>query len=172
MGHATGSGRSASSVLGQNNRVPSREEISSGSATYGGLPVRLNVDMSADAHNLTSLIEVSNKFFDHDPETQRHILNHEVAHNWADELMAQNSGRWQKFTSAFIQQKQVPKGSLAWERGQRTYWEGLYGDIGAIAASETVTRAMTEYLDNPRRLRSRSRKAYNEIHRFVKSKIG
>lgn len=171
MGHATSSGRSATSVLGNNDKVPTRDEIASGTATYGGLPVRLNVEMHADAHNLTSLIEVSNKFFEHPLEGQRYILNHEVAHNWADELMAQNTGRWQKFTSAFIQEKPVPKGSLAWDRGQRTYYEGLYGDIGAIAASETVTRAMTEYLDNPARLRSRSKAAYNEIRRFVRGKV-
>lgn len=170
MGHATSSGRTADSVLGNNDRVPTRDEITSGTATYGGLPVRLNVDMSADAHNLDSLIEVSNKFFDHPADIQRYILNHEVAHNWADDLMAQNSGRWQQFTSAFITEKQVPPSSSAYARGQRTYWEGLYGDIGATAASETVTRAMTEYLDNPARLKSRSRAAYNEIRRYVRSR--
>lgn len=156
-------------VLGKNSRVPTEDDIRSGNATYGGLPVKYH-DMGADARNMDSEIWVSSKFFDHPSDTQRHILNHEVAHNLSDDMMSQNSGRWQQFSSSFIQEKKVPETAPAYKAGQRTYWEGLYGDIGAIALSETVTRAITEYLDNPDKLKSRSTKAYNEVRKYMRSR--
>lgn len=157
----------ATSFLGQNNKVPSEEEIKSGSATYGGLPVKY-VPGNEDARNHTTFISVTNKFFNHSYKTQQHILNHEVAHNFSDDLMSKNTGRWNEFASAFIEEKKVPEDSLAWKQGRRTYWEGLYGDIGAIALSETVTRAITEYLDNPDRLKERSIRAFEEIDKYMR----
>ena len=160
----------ANSVLGRNSKVPSRDEIMMGLAEYGGLPVRYEPRMSADARNHTTEIVVSDKFFQHDYETRKHILNHEVAHNYSDEMISENSGRFPKFSSAFIQQKKVPEGSQAYKNGQRTYFEGLYGDIGATALVETTTRAITEYLDDPVKLRRRSRRAYNEVKKFMKGR--
>jgi len=162
---------SASSSLGKNNAVPSYEEIIDGTATYGGLPVKYNPGMSADARNRDTFIEVSDKFFNHPYDVQVHILNHEVAHNLSDDLMYEHSGDWNEFASAFITEKPVPETSLAYKRGQRTYWEGLYGDIGATSLSETTTRAITEYLDDPDRLLRRSEDAYNIIYEFMKRKL-
>lgn len=158
----------STSFLGQNNKVPSEEDIKSGNAYYAGLKVVYDPNAKEDASNWTTFIKVTDKFFAHDNKTQQHILNHEVAHNFSDDLMSKNTGRWNEFASAFIKEKKVPEGSMAWERGQRTYWEGLYGDIGAIALSETVTRAITEYLDNPDRLKQRSQMAYDEIDKYMK----
>lgn len=157
----------ATSFLGQNNKVPSEEEIKSGSSTYGGLPVKY-IPGNEDARNHTTFISVTDKFFNHPYKTQQHILNHEVAHNLSDDLMSKNTGRWNEFASAFIEEKKVPEDSLAWKQGRRTYWEGLYGDIGAIALSETVTRAITEYLDNPDRLKERSIRAFEEIDKYMR----
>ncbi len=154
-------------VLGKNSKVPSIDEVKQGRAVYGGLPVIFK-DMDAEARNVTTQIWVSKKFFEHPPDGQKHILNHEVAHNLSDEMMAKNAGRWKEFTGAFITEKKVPETSPAYKQGMRTFWEGLYGDIGATAASETVTRAVTEYLDDPEKLRSRSRKAFEEVERFMK----
>lgn len=156
----------ASSILGKNSKIPTKDEIKMGTATYGGLPV-LYKQMDADARNVTTEIWVSDKFFGHSPDIQKHILNHEVAHNLSDEMMFQNSGRWQEFSGAFMQEKKVPETAPAYKEGQRTYWEGLYGDIGATALSETVTRAVTEYLDNPQGLKDRSAKAYEEVKKYV-----
>jgi hypothetical protein len=116
-------------------------------------------------------IWVSDKFFDYDEPMQKHILNHEVAHDFSDELMREHAGDWQKFATYFIREKDTPPKSPAYERGQRTYWEGLYGDIGAIALSETLTRAIAEYFDDPNRLRQRSSDAYSIIDEFVKRKL-
>lgn len=157
----------ATSFLGQNNKVPSEEDIRAGRARYGGLPVKY-VPGNEDARNHTTFISVTDKFFEHPYKTQQHILNHEVAHNFADDLMSKNTGRWNEFASAFIKEKKVPEDSLAWKQGRRTYWEGLYGDIGAIALSETVTHAVTEYLDNPDRLKQRSTKAFEEIDEYMR----
>ena len=158
----------ATLFLGQNNKVPSEEDIRTGNATYGGLKVVYDPNAKEDASNWTTFIKVSDKFFEHPYKTQQHILNHEVAHNLSDDLMSKNTGRWDEFASAFIKEKKVPEDSLAWKQGRRTYWEGLYGDIGAIALSETVTHAVTEYLDNPDRLKQRSIKAFNEIDKYMR----
>ncbi len=159
---------SATSFLGKNNKVPSEEDIKEGNAYYAGLKVVYDPRAKEDASNWTTFIKVTDKFFEHPYKTQQHILNHEVAHNFADDLMRKNTGRWNEFASAFIKEKKVPEGSMAWERGQRTYWEGLYGDIGAIALSETVTQAIVEYLDNPDRLKQRSKEAFNEIDNYMR----
>ena len=169
-GRAGGTAASGADVLASGAAVPTREEVLGGKATYGGITVKYDSKMSADARNMTTEIHVSPKFFEHPVSTQRHILNHEVAHNLSDDMMFRNSDRWQAFSGKFIKEKEVPKGSLAYERGQRTYWEGLYGDIGATALSETVTRAITEYLDAPTALRNRSKEAFNEIRKYMKSR--
>ena len=157
--------------LGKNSALPSKDEIMSGNATYAGLPIEYHPEMSHDACNMDYRIWVSDKFFGYDEPMQKHILNHEVAHDFSDELMREHAGDWQKFASYFIQEKDTPPKSPAYERGQRTYWVGLYGDIGAIALSETLTRAITEYLDDPNRLRQRSNDAYSIIDEFVKRKL-
>lgn len=166
-GRGSAGTRGSTATLGS-ARVPTRDEILSGKATYGGLPVKYHAELTADAENFTTEIWVSDKFFEHPENIQQHVLNHEVAHNLSDELMAEHTGDWQSFTSKFIVEKEVPKTAPAYASGQRTYWEGLYGDIGSSAIKETTTRAITEYLDNPARLKERSAEAYKEIDRFVK----
>lgn len=164
-------GYGATRTLGNAGSVPQREDIESGNAEYGGIPLRYHPEIDNEASNYTTEIWIGKKFFDYPKETQQHILNHEVAHNWSDEMMAQHSGDWNTFASKFIQEKEVPKSSAAYQQGRRTYFEGLYGDIGGTALSETTTRAITEYLDNPQRLRERSEAAYREVDRFVKRKL-
>ena len=162
---------SSDTYLGHNSQLPTKAEICSGNATYGGLPIEYHPNMSAEARNMDFRIWVSDKFFNLDDATQRHILNHEVAHDFADMLMAEHTGDWQQFASFFIQEKEYPKTSSGYAQGYRTYWEGLYGDMGAIALSETLTRAITEYLDNPHRLKQRSHNAYTIIDEFLKRKL-
>lgn len=157
----------ADSFFGRNNEVPTVEQISDGTAMYGGIPVKYDPSMSAEARNLTTEIRVSDKFFDLPPDIQRHVLNHEVAHNYADDLMGKHTGDWADFSSKFVKEKNVPVNSEAYRNGQRTYWEGLYGDIGATSLSETVTRAFTEYFDNPTALRNRSAEAFDEINNYI-----
>lgn len=161
----------ATSALGKNSRVPTREEIEEGSASYAGIPIKYKPAMNAEAQNFTDVIWVSDKFFNYDEDTQQHILNHEVAHNFSDEMMREHTSDWNEFCSKFIQEKEVPESSSAYRNGQRTYWEGLYGDIGAISLSETLTNAIVEYFDNPNRLKQRSMDAYNEIDKFIKNRI-
>jgi hypothetical protein len=127
--------------------------------------------MSAEARNMDHLIWVSDKFFDLDPATQKHVLNHEVAHDYSDILMKEHTGDWKDFCSVFITEKAYPPKSPGYMQGKRTYWEGLYGDIGAIALSETLTHAICEYFDDPNRLRSRSMDAYKIIDDLVKRKL-
>ena len=86
-------------------------------------------------------------------------------------MMDEHIGDWKEFCSKFIQEKEYPESSDAYKRGSRTYWEGLYGDIGAISLSETLTNAIVEYFDNPNRLKQRSMDAYNEIDKFMKNRI-
>lgn len=166
-----GRGRSGiavgANILGAGAAVPTKDDIIYDGATYGGIKLVYDPRMSADARNYTTEIHVSEKFFEHPKDVQRHILNHEVAHNLSDDMMHENNGRWQRFAGAFIEEKKTPESSLAYKNGQRTYYEGLYGDIGATALSETTTRAITEFLDDPKRLRQRSVKAYNEVRKFM-----
>lgn len=164
--------KNADSVLGKNAQMPTREMIESGQASYGGLPIKYDPNMSAEARNMGTEIRVSKKFFDADDATQKHILNHEVSHGWSDELMAEHSGDWQEFASKFVKEKEYPKNSDAYRSGKRTYQEGLYGDIGATSLSETTTRAITEYLDDPDALMRRSPEAYEAIKEFVERRIG
>lgn len=161
------SARNANSILGSNDAVPTKDQITSGNASYGGIPLKYKPGMHAEAENYTTEIWVSNKFFDLSPENQRHVLNHEVAHNYADDLMGKNTGNWNEFADKFIKEKNVPVDSPMYKNGARTYWEGLYGDIGATSLSETVTRAITEYLDNPSALRNRSAEAFDVIDNYM-----
>lgn len=161
------SARNADSILGSNDVVPTKDQITSGNASYGGIPLKYKPGMHAEAENYTTEIWVSNKFFDLSPENQRHVLNHEVAHNYADDLMGKNTGNWNEFADKFIKEKNVPVDSPMYKNGARTYWEGLYGDIGATSLSETVTRAITEYLDNPSALRNRSAEAFDVIDNYM-----
>jgi hypothetical protein len=149
------------------NYVPSKDEILNGDATYGGLPVIYHPEIPSDARNMDSEIWVSDKFFTYSHSGQQHILNHEVAHNLSDELMNEHLGDWNEFASYFITEKQAPETSQAYKNGKRTYWEGLYGDIGATSLSETTTHAITEYLDNPNGLKRRSEEAYGIIDEFM-----
>ena len=164
--------RSSDSVLGRSESVPPRQSIEAGEASYGGLPIRYEPNMHAEARNMDTEIRVSSKFFDYDEATQRHILNHEVSHGWSDDMMAEHAGDWQEFASKFVKEKEVPPTSQAYQNGQRTYWEGIYGDIGATSLSESVTRAITEYLDDPDALMRRSPEAFEAVSEFVARRSG
>lgn len=159
----------STSIIG--DTLPSDEDIKSGNASYHGLKIKYKPNMSAEAQNLTTEIWVSDKFFNYENEIKQHILNHEVAHNLSDELQSEHYSDWVDFCSNFIYEKQVPETSSAYKNGQRTYWEGLYGDIGATAINETTTRAITEYLDDPDSLKRRSANAFDIIDKFMRKKF-
>lgn len=161
----------ADSKLGLNSSIPTEEDIHNGNAEYGGIPVIYKPGMSAEARNMTTVIYIGSKFFECPESIQRHILNHEVAHNYADDLMREHTADWNQFCNIFIREGHYPESSSGYKQGKRTYWEGLYGDIGSIALSETLTRAITEYLDDPYRLKSRSAEAYNVIKEFIERKF-
>lgn len=155
-------------ILSAGYNVPDEYDIRFGNAIYGGLPVKYDARLKADAENLTFEIHVSDKFFEHPENIQRHILNHEVAHNLSDKMIESNASRFTEFSSAFLTEKEVPKTSQAYKNGQRSYFEGIYGDMGSNAIHESATRAITEYLENPTRLKQRSEKAYREVRKFMK----
>ena len=161
----------ADEVLGKGAKVPTKDAITSGQASYGGLPIKYTPKEHSEASSWGTEIHVSDKFFEHPEEVQRYILNHEVAHNWSDELMAEHTGDWREFVGIFVKEKEVPPTSDAYKNGQRTYYEGLYGDIGATSASETITHAMTEFLDDPQALLKRSPEAFEAIEEFVGRKM-
>lgn len=129
-------------------QIPSEEDIKSGKASWRGMPIRYNASLPNEAQNLTDFMEVGPKFFE--AQNQDGILDHEVAHNIADRLMKQAAGEWKKATDIFIS-----KG------------EGLYGDLGANALSETLTHAITEYFSNPDALKARSSDAFNYIKEYL-----
>ena len=150
-------------------RVPSESDIKTGNATYGGIPIVYNPNKQNEASNLTSSIEVGDQLFQQSASGQREILNHEVSHNYSDDMIARYATE-RGFMDAFVQERPVPQGSAAWERGQRTYRMGLYGDIGATALVETTTLAIQEYISNPEALRQRSAAAYGFVRRFVRGR--
>ena len=165
---AMGRGNSGALNMGKLDRVPSETDIKMGTAKFGGIPVYYSNERDNEADNHYNYINVHDKFFQLDEEARRTILTHEVAHTYADDMIAQNAAR-SEFMRAFITQKPVPVGSAAYERGQRTYMEGLYGDIGSTALVETTTRAIVEYTQSPETLMQRSPAAYREIRRFLRS---
>ncbi len=129
--------------------VPSEDDIKSGKASWRGMPIKYNASLPNEAQNLTDFMEVGPKFFE--SQNQDGILDHEVAHNIADRLMKYAAGEWEKATDIFI-----------------SNGEGLYGDLGASALSETLAHAVTEYFDNPDALKSRSEGAFNYIEEYLK----
>ena len=137
------------------------EDIKNGKGTYQGLPIKYIPSKSNEASNHTTYIEVGNKFFDLSVGGQRAVLDHEVAHNVSEDIIGSD---FENAAIIFLTKKVAPQGSA---RAGETYYEGIYGNIGATALSESVTEAVREYNNNPDDLRKRSESAYN----FIKSKL-
>ena len=129
--------------------VPSEEDIKSGKASWRGMPIKYNASLPNEAQNLTDHMEVGSKFFE--AQNQDNILDHEVAHNIADRLMQYMTGTWEKASEIFM-----------------SNGEGLYGDLGASALSETLAHAVTEYFSDPDALKARSEGAFNYIEEYLK----
>ena len=153
--------------------VPSEEEIKSGRATWRGMPIKYDASLYNEARNLTDYMAVGDKFFGADEGSQKYILDHEVAHNIADQIMYSMSDSWAKVADTFTIEKMLPKGANVSfyteedDDGNRWYREGLYGDLGATAVSETITQAITEYFNNPEGLFNRSGDAYGFIDKYL-----
>ena len=158
---------------GLSQTIPSEEDIKGGKASWRGVPIQYDSALSGEARNLTDFMKVGPKFFGMDEEAQKYILDHEVAHNIADRIMDQATDEWEKVADIFAPKKLLPKGanpSFYTEEdneGNRWYREGLYGDLGATALSETLTHALTEYFSNPDSFKKRSEGAFNYLEEYL-----
>lgn len=158
--------------------APTEELIKSGGASWRGMPIQYDANLKSEASNFSTLMKVGDKFFDLDEQSQIHVLNHEVAHNIADRIMKEAVSNWGYAVDLFAPEKRLPDSAKERtfpfnvrtdENGNRWYREGLYGDLGATAFSETLTNAVLEYFDNPDRLKQRSEGAYEYIDSYLKS---
>lgn len=158
--------------------APTEELIKSGGASWRGMPIQYDANLKSEASNFSTLMKVGDKFFDLDEQSQIHVLNHEVAHNIADRIMKEAVSNWGYAVDLFAPEKRLPDSAKdrtfpfnvrTDENGNRWYREGLYGDLGATAFSETLTNAVLEYFDNPDRLKQRSEGAYEYIDSYLKS---
>ena len=124
------------------------------------LPVRYNPNLKNEASNKGDHIEVGDKFYQLSPEQQETILVHENAHNIADEYLFKQ-GHFEEIMNnkAFGETKTAPNG--------RTYWEGIFGDVGANSVVETFTEAIAVYKENPQWLQERHPQAYEYIKNNV-----
>lgn len=129
--------------------VPLEDEIKSGSAVWRCMPIKYDPSLDHEAENKTDYMKVGDKFFE--AKNQDNILDHEVAHNIADRLMKYAANTWGKATDIFM-----------------SNGEGLYGDLGASAMSETLAHAVTEYFSDPDALKARSGDAFNYIEEYLK----
>lgn len=144
------------------NAIPSEEDIKSGKASWRGMPIAYDANQSAEGSNWTDFMKLGPKFFDLDDNGKRNVLDHEVAHTIADQIMKAAVNEWQAVTDIFAPEKESRvDGEI------KKYREGLYGDLGATALSETVTHALSEYFNNPNDLKQRSVEAYNYIENYV-----
>ena len=153
--------------------IPSEEDIKGGKASWRGLPIKYDTSLSGEARNLTDYMSVGDKFFTMDEDTQKNILDHEVAHNIADRIMSQTTDEWEKVANLFAPKKLLPKGANPSfyteedDEGNKWYREGLYGDLGATALSETLTHALTEYFNDPSAFKKRSEGAFNYLEGYL-----
>lgn len=166
-------GRTPLELIDVNVPVPSEEEIKSGSATWRGMPIQYDAKLTGEARNLTDFMKVGSKFFDMDQESQKSILDHEVAHTIADQIMYAMTDNWAEVADKFTVEKMLPEGARVSfyteedDNGNKWYREGLYGDVGATALQETITRAVTEYFSNPDALQHRSSDAFGYIEKYL-----
>lgn len=155
------------------SKIPSEDDIKGGKASWRGVPIQYDSALSGEARNLTDFMKVGPKFFGMDEDAQKSILDHEVAHNIADRIMSQATDEWEKVADIFAPKKQLPNGanpSFYTEEdaeGNRWYREGLYGDLGATALSETLTHALTEYFSNPDAFKKRDEGAFNYLEEYL-----
>jgi len=133
-----------------------RLDVEMGKVVYRGMRVRQSARVKGEGQNLHGEILLGEKFWDLSPKGQEHVLKHEWAHSVADDIMAENPKEVYA-PGVFIERKPYPKGH---KKEGEFYYEGLYGDVGGTALSETVTEAIVEYEDNPEALRRRSEKAF------------
>lgn len=153
--------------------VPSEDDIKGGKASWRGVPIQYDSSLSGEARNLTDFMKVGPKFFGMDEEAQKSILDHEVAHNIADRIMDQATDEWEKVADIFAPKKLLPEGANPPfyteedDEGNRWYREGLYGDLGATALSETLTHALTEYFSNPDAFKKRDEGAFNYLDEYL-----
>lgn len=124
--------------------------------TLPDLPVRYNPDMKNEARNFTDHVEVGDKFNALDSEGQKAVMGHENAHNISNDYLFKKG----YFTDilgnkAFGESKIAPDG--------RTYWEGIFGDVGATSVDETLTNTIAVYLRNPDWLKEMHPEAYDYI---------
>ena len=142
--------------------IPSEEDIKSGKASWRGMPIQYDANQEAEGSNWTTFMKLGPKFFDLDEDGQRNVLDHEVAHTIADQIMKAAVAEWQSIADIFIPEKESTI-----DGETKKYREGLYGDLGATALSETVTHALSEYFSHPDALKQRSANAYDYIEKYV-----
>lgn len=141
------------------NTLPSPEDIKSGNASWRGMPIKYDPNQLNEGSNHGTYMTLGPKYFDLDDNAKLDTLNHEVAHTLADRILATATENWNDVMSIFLKKVVNSDG--------KEYFEGLYGDLGATAGSETITRAVNEYFNDPTSLQSRSADAYNYIDQYV-----
>ena len=143
------------------NTLPSEEDIKNGNASWRGMPIKYDVNQKNEGSNHGTYMSLGSKYFELDDSAKLDTLNHEVAHTLADRILATATENWNDVMSIFL--KKMVNGN------GKEYFEGLYGDLGATAGSETITRAVNEYFNDPASLQGRSTDAYNYIDQYIKN---
>lgn len=144
------------------NVAPVRRALKQSEVDFPDLPIK-KANIKNEARNKGTHIEVGEKFEALSPEHQQSILVHENAHNLSNKHLFED-GKFQDILNnkAFGETKITSDG--------RTYWEGIFGDVGATSVDETLTEAIAIYKRNPEWLLERHPKAYAYIKNNVMSK--
>lgn len=139
-----------------------RKPLKKGEVDFPDLPVK-KTNIKNEARNQGTYIEVGEKFEALSPEHQQSILVHENAHNLSNKHLFED-GKFQDILNnkAFGETKTTSDG--------RTYWEGIFGDVGATAVDETLTEAIAIYKRNPEWLLENHPKAHEYIKKNIMSK--
>ena len=162
-----------------NRKAPSKESIQGGKESWHGIKLVYDPTMQNEARNLTSEIHVSDKFFTYSEEQQKHILDHEAAHNLSDEMISNVD--WNELQSTFLHKRTIDERAVDMakaanlnvfedEDGSHYVYESIYGDLGSNAIHESTTQAITEFMDDPEKLKGRSEAAYNAVAKFLEKR--
>jgi hypothetical protein len=142
--------------------VPVRRALKQSEVDFPDLPVK-KANIKNEARNKGTHIEVGEKFEALSPEHQQSILVHENAHNLSNKHLFED-GKFQDILNnkAFGETKITSDG--------RTYWEGIFGDVGATSVDETLTEAIAIYKRNPEWLIKNHPEAYEYIKKNIMTK--
>ena len=135
------------------------EDITTTKFTYMGQPVRYDSNYKGEGRKWQGRIDVGVNFFKHSKESQQNILNHEISHDISESIL--------KSTDNFIEAKDAKFLGQTKTTNGKTYWEGIFGDIGSNSVDETVTDLIQIYYSNPTNAKAK----YPEAIKWLESKL-